>query len=126
MERIFSHKLKGFFVCLSLALIGMLLVNSSLYTHSHIDEYGQVIYHAHPFASSKEIPLPLKDTHHSNSYLYILSGILTLFIVSVVAIEFNDVSVNLVNRITNDTISFISCVELSKQRGPPHFNYEVV
>ncbi len=119
MERVFSYKLKNFFVCLSLALIGMLWINNSLYTHSHIDEYGQVIYHAHPFASSEDIPLPLKDTHHSNSYLYILSGILTLFIVSVIAIEFNDTSVNFVNRIVDEKISYTNCVELSKQRGPP-------
>ncbi len=121
MERIFGHKLRVFFVCLSLILVSVLMINNSLYTHCHIDEYGQVIYHAHPFSGADDIPLPLKDSKHSNSHLYILSSILVLFVVSAFFIGLKDRGIDFINRIINEKLCCLHFTDISKPRGPPHF-----
>ncbi len=121
MSGIFIHRLKALFVYLLLGLVAMLLVNSSLYTHSHIDEYGQVIYHAHPFSSAKDIPLPLKESNHSQNHLYIFSHILILFIVAAFSPKFLDELTYVLKRIVCEKIYHHSCISLSKQRGPPHY-----
>ncbi len=119
MNGIFTHKFKVFFVYLSLSIVAILVINSSLYTHSHIDEYGQLIYHAHPFSSADDIPLPLKDSNHSNSHLYILSHVLILFIVFSLFLKLKEISVSLLNIIVDERIYYSHCVCHYKQRGPP-------
>ncbi len=119
MERIFSYKLKNIFVYLALASILLIQVNSALYTHSHIDEYGQIICHAHPFDDSDDIPLPLSKNKHSNSTLYILSSVLLLFIVSTICIDFNNASTRGFYREIKDKIYFFDYIKHFQQRGPP-------
>ncbi len=120
MNDLFIHKLKNLFVCISLALVGMLQVNSSLFTHTHINEYGQVIMHAHPFSSSEDIPLPLSKNKHTNSQLYIFASILILFVIFFVSFQLEAKNTKTFNIFEECENYAFSCVQILQKRGPPH------
>ncbi len=77
---------KDAFSLLSLILIGVFafqVANKSLYTHSHILAFGQVVTHAHPFDKSEGEGDP-KSHRHTQAEMIILNQVNILFVCIIV------------------------------------------
>ncbi len=73
---------RNFLSILSLILIVVFafqIVNKSLYTHSHILAFGQVVTHAHPFDKSDDNGDP-KSHRHTQAEMIILDQVNILFV----------------------------------------------
>lgn len=58
-------------IVLLLSIYGLILVNNSLFYHSHVTPDGKVISHAHPF-NKQDDDKPFKAHHHSKLELLLL------------------------------------------------------
>ncbi len=58
-------------IVLLLSIYGLILVNNSLFYHSHVTPDGKVISHAHPFNKQSD-DKPFKAHHHSKLELLLL------------------------------------------------------
>ncbi len=58
-------------IVLLLSIYGLILVNNSLFYHSHVTPDGKVISHAHPFNKQND-DKPFKAHHHSKLELLLL------------------------------------------------------
>ena len=58
-------------IVLLLSIYGLILVNNSLFYHSHVTSDGKVISHAHPFSKQND-DKPFKAHHHSKLELLLL------------------------------------------------------
>lgn len=65
-------------------LIGCLLVNQALYTHSHVLPDGSIVSHAHPFNKSQESKQGASH-QHSTLEFFLLQNLLMLFLVILVS-----------------------------------------
>ncbi|MFK5855651.1 MAG: hypothetical protein QM503_05935 [Bacteroidota bacterium] len=68
-----KHSIINFSVFLLLISYGFILVNNSLFYHSHVTTNGAVISHAHPFSKQSDNK-PYKNHHHSKIELLLLSS----------------------------------------------------
>ncbi len=82
MERV-RHDIKALSY-LGMSIIGLLIINSILFTHSQTLSDGSVIVHAHPFDKTENPPS--KHNHHENELL-ILNNITLLFFLGAIAIS---------------------------------------
>ena len=114
MGKIKQHiKLLSF---IGLALIGMLVINSALFTHSQTLADGSIVVHAHPY--SKTNNPPQDHTHHEDELL-ILSNISLFFFIAAVSFNFIE---QFLNHLKNDLIQveYIDILLLQRLgRAPP-------
>jgi len=75
---------------LGLGIIGLLIINSILFTHSQILSDGSVVVHAHPY--DKTSNPPSSHSHHEDELL-ILNNITLLFFLSAIAFSLKSVGV---------------------------------
>lgn len=60
-----------------ITVIFSITVNKVLFFHSHIDSYGRIVYHAHPYNKSGD-QAPYKTHHHNNTELIISQSLYNL------------------------------------------------
>ncbi len=61
-----------------IALMGLLITNNGVFTHSHKLEDGSVVIHAHPYDKSKDSQ-PYKSHHHTKAAFVFLKNLNLLF-----------------------------------------------
>lgn len=83
MEMVHRHIKK--FAYIGLYIIGLLIVNSILFTHQHSLADGQIVVHAHPFDQTDNPPA---EHHHNKNDLQILQNISLLFFTGALVIGF--------------------------------------
>lgn len=83
MEMVHGHMKK--FAYLGLYIIGLLIVNSILFTHQHSLADGQIVVHAHPFNQTDNPPA---EHHHNKNDLQILQNISLLFFTGALVLGF--------------------------------------
>lgn len=88
MERV-RHDIKAISY-LGMGVIGLLIINSILFTHSQTLSDGSVIVHAHPYDKTENPPTNHK--HHENELL-ILNNITLLFFLAAIAFSLKGVCV---------------------------------
>ena len=109
-----------FITFLMIGIIGMLIVNKSIFTHTHKLNDGTVINHAHPYDKSNDSE-PYKSHHHTNAELVFFQNLETLIIIVFLTfalftlIKKAKYSFYIITRHT------LSCIILHKGRAPPIF-----
>jgi len=82
MEKV-RHDIKALSY-LGLGIIGLLIINSILFTHSQTLSDGSVVVHAHPYDKTENPP----SNHNHHEYeLLILNNITLLFFLGAIAIS---------------------------------------
>ncbi len=61
-----------------IALIGLLITNKGIFTHSHKLENGSVVTHSHPYNKSNDTE-PFKSHHHSTAEFLFFENLDLLF-----------------------------------------------
>ncbi len=61
-----------------IAVMGFLIANKGLYTHSHKVESGSVYVHSHPFDKAKDSQ-PYKSHHHTKAQIFLFENLNILF-----------------------------------------------
>jgi hypothetical protein len=80
MERVRQHiKALSYF---GMGIIGLLIINSILFTHSQILSDGSVVIHAHPYDKTENPP---SNHNHHDDDLLILNNITLLFFLGALA-----------------------------------------
>ncbi len=106
-----------------IGVFGFIIVNNSLYTHSHVSAFGQVFTHAHPFDKSDGEGDP-KSHRHTKAEIILLDQVNLLFVCILVIIllgaSFNGVRLN--QRILVDFSPVYLCHQ--KGRSPPSLLYQ--
>jgi hypothetical protein len=69
------HKTCSFAI---IAIMGLLIANKGLFTHSHKLENGTVVTHSHPYDKSNDTE-PYKSHHHSNAQFLFYENLDLLF-----------------------------------------------
>ena len=69
------HNIKNIYTLLFILITGGIIINSTLFLHTHRTVYGKVIFHAHPFNKSAENNNPLQKHQHNKIDLQLLSSI---------------------------------------------------
>ena len=77
-----------FFTFIMIGLMGMLIANRCIFTHTHILENGSIVFHAHPYDKTNDAK-PYKTHHHTNAELLFLDLINLLFPVVFMAFAFS-------------------------------------
>lgn len=109
------HYIKSF-TYLGLGLIGLLLINSILFTHSQTLADGSVVVHAHPYNKSDNAPI---NHNHHDDELLILANIALLFFTAALSFAFKKQLVNL-DDIDFQQIKYIDILLFRKLgRAPP-------
>ncbi len=72
---------------LVIGMISILIVNKSIYLHTHKLADGSVISHAHPYNKSDD-DKPFKSHHHADTQLLFFQSIKILFFTSFIAFFF--------------------------------------
>lgn len=114
MEKI-KHNIK-ILAYIGVGVMGLLIINSILFTHSQILFDGSVVIHAHPYNKTNNPP---QNHHHDKDELLILANIALLFFISSVIYHFNK---SLANSDKNDflQIRYIAILSFKKSgRAPP-------
>ncbi|RZT91789.1 hypothetical protein EV201_3002 [Ancylomarina subtilis] len=114
MEKV-KHNIKRI-VYLCVGVIGLLILNNILFTHSQILFDGSVIIHAHPYNKTSNPP---QNHHHDKDELLILANIALLFFTAAVIYHFDK---TLINSDKNEfqQIKYITILFLRKLgRAPP-------
>lgn len=89
MEKIKHHiKLLSY---IGIGIIGMLIINSILYTHSQTLADGSVIVHAHPYNKTSNPP---SNHKHKADELLILNSIVLLFFIVTLSFNFQKQLIN--------------------------------
>ncbi len=114
MKRVRQH-IKTF-AYLSLLLIGLLIINSILFTHTQTLADGTVLVHAHPYNKTDNLPA---SHHHHKSELLILDQLNVLFFFAAIAFILNGALV-VFKKIYLQQLEYVS-VLYSRQygRAPP-------
>lgn len=76
---------------LGMGIIGLLIINSILFTHSQTLSDGSVVVHAHPYDKTENPPANHK--HHENELL-ILDNITLLFFLGAIAFSLKGAYIN--------------------------------
>lgn len=77
------NKYKSFLALLALLLLFWLNFNLACFSHFHIDEKGQIVVHAHPYAKAEEAHnAASQHTHSRGEYIYLAAvySVLTTFV----------------------------------------------
>ena len=118
MRDILINIAKKVTIGLLICIMGMLLINKALFTHSHIMADGTLICHSHPFDKSKESESG-KPHHHTSLEFLLIHNTEVLFFMALVAITLH----NLVRKF--DRVSFLfsnywsSYIIPQQGRAPP-------
>ncbi|WP_372639726.1 hypothetical protein [Ancylomarina sp.] len=114
MERV-RHDIKALSY-LGMGIIGLLIINSILFTHSQTLSDGSVVIHAHPYDKT-ETP-PANNKHHENELL-ILNSITLLFFLGSIAFSLKGACVYFEKK-RLPQIEYINVLVLRKfGRAPP-------
>ena len=85
------------FSLILIVLFAFQIVNKSLYTHSHILAFGQVVTHAHPFERSDDNGDP-KSHRHTQAEMIILDQVNILFVciiaIFLIGVSFSKLKLN--------------------------------
>ena len=104
---------------IGIGIIGILIINSILFTHIHALPNGSFIIHAHPYSQDN----PPSTHNHSDSEIVILNNITFIFFYGVLSIFF---IVHTTNKKIQDTlpIKYVNRLFIQKfGRAPPVQNY---
>ncbi len=74
MKDRFLNIKKSVLASLFLLIIGGLIVNSTFFLHSHKNDNGKIVFHAHPFDQGTETENPLSQHEHNKIDLDHLSS----------------------------------------------------
>ncbi len=66
------------FACLTISIIGLLLVNNSIFFHTHKLADGTLITHAHPYNKSNDTE-PIKSHHHTKLEFIVIQNLGMIF-----------------------------------------------
>lgn len=72
-------------VVLLFCIMGIMMVNKTVYTHFHILHDGKVVTHAHPFSKGSENKQG-KTHQHTNLEIYLLDLVSRLFIMALTSL----------------------------------------
>ncbi|MBN2089391.1 hypothetical protein JW964_07250 [candidate division KSB1 bacterium] len=118
-----SNKIQQLLVVI--LLFALIWANYSVlqFTHSHLDENGNIIVHSHPYSTNDQKGQPFPNHEHSKiefTLLALIYQVLTLFILFVLFfnffLRFNSRLNKIFNSQWNPVQSF--CTKISR-RGPP-------
>ena len=105
---------------LMIGIIGMLIVNKSIFTHTHKLADGSVISHSHPYNKSNDSE-PYKSHHHTNAELVFFQNLEILILIVFLTFALPTLvkkakySFYIITRCTP------TCIILHKGRAPPIF-----
>ena len=87
-----THKLwKRITVGVLIMIMGSLLVNQALYTHTHVMPDGSIVSHAHPFNKSQESKQG-GSHQHSTLDFFLLQNLQLLFLVATLSLILKELS----------------------------------
>lgn len=117
---IFIRKHKNNPVGYILLLVGLFLISNNIYNlHIHVQKDGQVICHAHPFASNDSNSSD-ENHQHTDSQLFFLDS-LVLFLISVNIDQFDTSYVYVEYYPSYKKIYSYSRVSIDTLKGPPYY-----
>ncbi len=87
MKRLVKHITIKLLPYLIIGMMGALIVNKSIYLHTHKLADGTVVLHAHPYNKSGDSK-PFKSHHHSDTQLLFFQSIKILFFTAFTALFF--------------------------------------
>ncbi|MDD4730192.1 MAG: hypothetical protein PHN55_15755 [Dysgonamonadaceae bacterium] len=118
MKMTVNNKAKILITLFMIGLMGMLIVNTIVFTHIHQLDDGTIVEHAHPYNKAND-SAPLKTHHHSNAELFFFQNSNILFLVAFM-------SLGMVFSVKKKKNSFdfilehsLTYINLHKERAPP-------
>jgi hypothetical protein len=102
-----------------ICIIGMLIINDSVFMHTHKPSDGTIIIHSHPYDKSNDSK-PYKTHHHTKAEFLFINHIEILFPILFLAISFSVYTQksNFSSHIISDNDSV--CIIIHKGRAPPY------
>jgi len=107
-------------VALLILVMGSLLVNQALYTHTHVMPDGSIVSHAHPF--SKNAGCNKNSTHqHSSAEFFLLDLMEVLILCVFIAFVLKRYALNTLFREVSSDHLLPALVPVSPGRAPPAY-----
>ena len=103
---------------LGMGIIGLLIINSILFTHSQVLSDGSIVVHAHPY--NKTSNPPSNHNHHDNDLL-VLNNISLLFFLGAISFYLKRSIVNF-EKYDFPTKEYINIIIFQKLGRAPPFN----
>ncbi len=114
-----AHKLwKKFTIALLIVIMGCLLINQALYTHTHVRPDGSIVSHAHPFNKAQESKQAGSHQHSSLEFL-LLQSLNLLFLTALVSLVLNKPDLEFLKVQINTEGYIPALLILSHGRAPP-------
>lgn len=103
---------------LLIVIMGCLLINQALYTHTHVRPDGSIVSHAHPFNKSQESKQG-RSHQHSTLEFFLLQNLNLLFLIALVSLVLSKPKREFI-KIQTITRDFIPALIIpSPGRAPP-------
>jgi hypothetical protein len=99
-------------------MMGALIVNKSIYLHTHKMHDGTIVSHAHPYNKSDDSK-PFKSHHHSDTQLLFFQSIKILFFTAFTALFFFVTTQKAVYSLYTTPFYAFAFYNLNKGRAPP-------
>jgi len=107
-------------MALLILVMGSMLVNQALYTHTHVMPDGSIVSHAHPF--SKNAGCNKNTTHQHSSAEFFLLNLMNVLILCAIAtfVLKSSALITLIRQASSDHL-LPALVPLSPGRAPPAY-----
>jgi Na+/melibiose symporter-like transporter len=113
---------------LTLVAVLLVIVNNSVFVHTHILQDGRIVEHAHPYNSSDKSPGSKQPHHHSNQEFLLLDNIYHLLknthLVFIIVLFFFLIVCEHLN-LKFRTYYSTSIKKTKLSRAPPHLQFSL-
>jgi len=103
---------------LMIGIMGILIVNKTVFLHVHKLDDGTIIFHAHPFDKSKDSK-PYKSHHHSKTGFLFFQNLNILFLIAFLTIALIEFDKKEKTLIILTLLNTLINLNLNKGRAPP-------
>lgn len=103
---------------LLIVVMGCLLINQALYTHTHVKPDGSIVSHAHPFNKTQESKQGKSHTHSSLEF-FLLQNLNLLFLAALISLVLNNLGREFL-KVQTSAQGYITALLISSPgRAPP-------
>ena len=118
MEKIVRYITIKAVAYLLIGIMGMLIVNKTMFMHVHKMADGTLITHSHPFDKSKD-SMPYKSHHHTKYEFLFFENLEILYLIVILTFALINIVKKAKPSINSSANYTPACIILHKGRAPP-------
>ncbi|MBN2272905.1 MAG: hypothetical protein JXR41_03790 [Bacteroidales bacterium] len=120
MKKTISHIIIKVTIFFMVGLMGMLIANKAIFTHSHQLKDGTIVNHAHPYNRSDDNQ-PFKSHHHTQYEFVFLNNIQIFFLVAVLITGIPVITKKTLYSAGRISACLLIRIDSFKGRSPPYY-----